>query len=59
MYGMYIDALLGGPYTETIYLCFEPFFVKELMHVIEGLREIKTVDQHSYKFLLTEQNNFY
>jgi hypothetical protein len=24
-----------GPYTETIDLCFEPFFVKEKMRVIE------------------------
>ncbi len=38
--------MLRGPYTETMDLCFEPFFVKEIMRVIEWLREIKTVDQH-------------
>ncbi len=34
-----------GPYTETIDLCFEPFFVKEIMRVIEWLQEIKTADK--------------
>jgi hypothetical protein len=30
------DVLIGlGPYTETIDLCFEPFFVKEIMRLIE------------------------
>jgi hypothetical protein len=26
---------MQGPYTETVDLCFEPFFVKEIMRVIE------------------------
>ncbi len=42
-----------------IYLWFEPFFVKEIRRVIEGLRELKTADQHYYKFLLIEQNKFF
>jgi hypothetical protein len=29
------------------------------MLVIERLREIKTADQHYYKFLLIEQNNLF
>ncbi len=33
-----------GPYTERIDLWFEQFFVKEIRHVIEWLREIKTAD---------------
>jgi hypothetical protein len=48
-----------GPYTETIDLWFEPFFVKEIKRVIEWLRDIKTADQHSYKFILIEQNKFF
>ncbi len=48
-----------GPYTETIHLCFEPFLVKEIMRVIEWLQEIKTVDQHYYKFLLKEQKKIF
>jgi hypothetical protein len=48
-----------GPYTEWIDLWFEPFFVKEIRLVIEWLREIKTADQHCYKFLLIQQNNFF
>ncbi len=47
-----------GPYTERIYLWFEPFFVKEIMRVIEWLREIKTDDQHCYKFFLKQQKKF-
>ncbi len=46
-----------GPYTETIDLCFEPFFVKEIRRVTEWLREIKTADHHYNKFLLLQQNN--
>ncbi len=30
-----VPLLRQGPYTETIDLCFEPFFVKEIMRVIE------------------------
>ena len=31
----FLTVSLQGPYTETIDLCFEPFFVKEIRHVIE------------------------
>jgi hypothetical protein len=34
------DTIPLGPYTETIDLCFQPFFVKEIMRVIEWLQEI-------------------
>ncbi len=47
-----------GPYTETIDLWFEPFFAKEIRRVIEWLREIKTADQHCYKFILIQQKFF-
>ncbi len=46
-------------YTERFDLLFEPFFVKEIRRVIDWLREIKTADQHCYKFLLLQQNNFF
>jgi hypothetical protein len=48
-----------SPYTETIDLCFEPFFAKEIKRVIDWLREIKTTDQHCYKLLLIKQNKFF
>ncbi len=48
-----------GPYSERIYLWFEPFFIKEIRCVIEWLRDIKTADQHSYKFLQIQQNKFF
>jgi ribosomal protein L19E len=48
-----------GPYTETIDLWSEPFFVKKIRRVIEWLREIKTADKHSYKFILIQQNKFF
>jgi hypothetical protein len=35
-----------SPYTETIDLCFELFFAKEIRRVFERLREIETDDQH-------------
>ncbi len=34
-------------------------FVKEIRRVIEWLREIKTADQHCYKFLLIQLNKFF
>jgi hypothetical protein len=30
-----LSRLAQGPYTETIDHCFEPFFVKEIMHAID------------------------
>jgi len=54
-----LDYCRQGPYAERIDLCFEPFFVKEIRHVIEWLREIKTADQHCYKFLLIQQNKLF
>ena len=48
-----------GPYTETIDLWFEPYFAKEIRLVIEWLREIKTADQHCYKFILIQQNKYF
>ncbi len=35
------------------------FFVKDIMRIIEWLREIKTVDQHCYKFLLTYRAKYF
>ncbi len=37
---LYVTFAHLGPYTETIDLCFEPFFVIEIMRVIEWLHEI-------------------
>jgi hypothetical protein len=54
----YVSYSVQGPYTETIDLWFEPFFAKEIRRVIEWLREIKTADQHCYKFLLIQQTKF-
>jgi len=48
-----------GLYTETIDLSFEPFFAKEIRRVIDWLREIKTADQHCYRFILIQQNKFF
>ncbi len=48
-----------GPYTERIDLWFEQFFVKKIRRVIEWLREIKTADQHCYKYFLIQQNKFF
>ncbi len=55
---VHLFFLALGPYTETIDLWFEPFFVKEIRRVIEWLQEIKTANQHCYKFLLIHQNIF-
>jgi hypothetical protein len=55
---VHLFFLALGPYTETIDLWFELFFVKEIRRVIEWLREIKTANQHCYKFLLIQQNKF-
>ncbi len=54
---VFVYTLLGL-YTGRIDLWFEPFFVKEIRRVIEWLREIKTANQHCYKFLLIHQSNF-
>ncbi len=48
-----------GPYTARNYLWLELCFVKEIRRVIEWLIEIKTADQHFYKFLLMQQNKFF
>ncbi len=48
----------GSVYTETIDLWIEPFFAKEIRRVIEWLQEIKTADQHCFKFLIIQQNKF-
>ncbi len=44
---------MQGPYTESSDL--NRFLVKEIRRVIELIREIKTADQHGYKFLLIQQ----
>jgi hypothetical protein len=41
----YEFSTLQSPYTETIDLCIERFFVKEIMRVIELLQEIKRADK--------------
>ncbi len=48
----FFSIIAIGPYTETIDLLFEPFFAQEKRRVIEWLREIKTADQHCYKFII-------
>ncbi len=45
-----------GPYTETIDLCFEPFFVKEIMRGIKWLQEIKTADKWGTTLLYISSN---
>ncbi len=48
-----------GPYTETIYLWFEPIFAKEIRRIIEWLREIKTADRDCYTFLLIQNQKIF
>ncbi len=55
---IYIQPFGQGPYTEKLISDLKRFFVKKIRRVIEWLREIKTTDQHCYKFLLIQQNNF-
>ncbi len=51
-----LQYLTLGPYTETIDLCFEPFFVNEILRVIEWLQEIKTADKWGTTLLYISSN---
>ncbi len=51
--------LPGSVYRNNSSLIWTVFFTKEIRRVIELLREIKTADHHSYKFILIQQNKFF
>jgi hypothetical protein len=44
------NHIFQGPYTETIDLCFEPFFVKEIMRELNDCKRLKRLTNEEQHF---------